>query len=74
MVPSCSHEVNSFTFDGRALRLIVQSGIWKPAGLDAATSIRTTFTRPAQSPHYEDDVGAARPVVRGKCQRGGWLS
>ena len=53
-----SQDINSFTFDGRALRLIVQTGIWKPVGLEAAISIRTTFTPSDQPPHYEDDVGA----------------
>ena len=53
-----SKDINTFTYDGRAVPLVVQSGIWKPAGLDAAISIRTTFTPPDQPPHYEDDVGA----------------
>lgn len=52
-----SRDINTFTFDGQPLRLIVQSGIWKPAGLEAALSIRTTFTPPDQPPQYEDDVG-----------------
>jgi len=33
-----SSEVNAFTFEGRQQRLIVQTGIWKPAGLAAALS------------------------------------
>jgi putative restriction endonuclease len=53
-----SSEINSFTFEGRPQRLIVQTGIWKPAGLTAALSIRTTFTPPNQPPPYEDDLGA----------------
>lgn len=53
-----SADINTFTFDGRALRLIVQTGIWKPAGLDAALSIRTTYTPPSELPPYEDDLGA----------------
>jgi putative restriction endonuclease len=52
-----SKAINTFTFDGRDLRLVVQSGIWKPAGLKAAISIRTALTPPDQPPHYEDDVG-----------------
>lgn len=52
-----SADVNTFTFQGRALRLIVQTGIWKPAGLDAALTIRTTFTPPDQLPPYADDMG-----------------
>jgi len=31
-----SSEINAFTFEGRRQRLIVQTGIWKPAGLAAA--------------------------------------
>ena len=52
-----SADINTFTFDGRPLRLIVQTGIWKPAGLDAALSIRTTYTPPNEPPPYEDDLG-----------------
>ncbi|HWF41926.1 MAG TPA: hypothetical protein VN683_07585 [Acidothermaceae bacterium] len=33
-----SSEINAFTFEGRQQRLIVQTGIWKPAGLAAALS------------------------------------
>lgn len=53
-----SADINAFTFEGRALRLIVQTGIWKPAGLDAALSIRTTYTPPNEPPPYADDLGA----------------
>lgn len=53
-----SAEINAFVFDGRQQRLIVQTGIWKPAGLVAALSIRTTFTPPDRLPPYEDDLGA----------------
>jgi putative restriction endonuclease len=53
-----SADINRFTFNGTQQRLIVQAGIWKPAGLDAALSIRTTFTPPDQPPPYEDDLGA----------------
>jgi putative restriction endonuclease len=52
-----SAEINQFTFDGSPMRLIVQTGIWKPAGLTAALSIRTTYTPPDQPPPYEDDLG-----------------
>lgn len=52
-----SADINTFTYDGRAMRLIVQTGIWKPAGLEAALSIRTTFTPPSELPPYEDDLG-----------------
>jgi putative restriction endonuclease len=52
-----SADINTFIYDGRPLRLIVQTGIWKPAGLDAALSIRTTYTPPNEPPPYEDDLG-----------------
>lgn len=39
-----SSEINTFTFDGRVLPLVVQTGVWKPARLDAALAIRTTYT------------------------------
>ena len=52
-----SADINHFTFEGQPQRLIVQTGIWKPSGLDAALSIRTTYTRPDQLPPYEDDLG-----------------
>jgi len=53
-----SADINTFIYEGRALRLIVQTGIWKPAGLSAALTIRTTYTPPNQPPPYLDDVGA----------------
>jgi putative restriction endonuclease len=53
-----SADVNQFSFDGTPQRLIVQPGIWKPAGLTAALSIRTTYTPPDQPPPYEDDLGS----------------
>ena len=52
-----SADINAFSFEGQAQRLIVQTGIWKPAGLEAALSIRTTFTPPNELPPYEDDLG-----------------
>jgi len=52
-----SSEINTFTYNDRPLRLIVQTGIWKPAGMSAALSIRTTYTPPNQPPPYEDDLG-----------------
>jgi putative restriction endonuclease len=53
-----SAQLNTFTVAGRALKLVVQPGIWKPAGLDGALTIRTTFTAPNQLPPYEDDISA----------------
>lgn len=52
-----SADVNSFAFRGQPLRLIVQTGIWKPAGLTAALTVRTTYTAPDQPPPYIDNVG-----------------
>lgn len=53
-----SADINAFTFEGHAQRLIVQTGIWKPAGLSAALTIRTTYTPPSELPPYADDLGA----------------
>jgi putative restriction endonuclease len=53
-----SAEINMFTFADAPMRLIVQTGIWKPARLDAALTIRTTFTAPDQQPPYADDLGS----------------
>jgi putative restriction endonuclease len=53
-----SSEVNQFEFDGQPMRLIVQTGIWKPAVLDSALTIRTTYTPPNQEPPYSDSIDA----------------
>lgn len=51
-------DIASFTFEGRRIPLMdPQRGIRKPAGLDAALSIRTSYTRPGQPPPYEDAEG-----------------
>lgn len=52
-----SDVINSFTFDGSPMRLLVQPGIRKPAQLDAALTIRTTWTRPGAEAPYADEVG-----------------
>ncbi|MFS8499958.1 MAG: hypothetical protein FWJ70_17365 [Micromonosporaceae bacterium] len=52
-----SRVINTFTFEGRPVPLVVQPGIWKPARLSAALTIRTTYTPPGQEPPYEDRVG-----------------
>ncbi len=44
-----SDVINSFVFDGAPMRLIVQPGIRKPAQLQAALTIRTTWTAPGGS-------------------------
>lgn len=52
-----SADINTFTFEGSPLRLVVQPGIWKPAHLSAALTIRTTFTPPGTDAPYADEVG-----------------
>jgi putative restriction endonuclease len=52
-----SRAINTFIFEAWALRLVVQTGIWKPAGLSAALLIRTTYTPPNELPPRADDVG-----------------
>jgi putative restriction endonuclease len=52
-----SDVINSFAFDGAPMRLVVQPGIRKPAGLEAALTIRTTWTPPGAEAPYADQVG-----------------
>lgn len=52
-----SRVINTFTFDGEPMPLVVQPGIWKPRRLTAALTIRTTFTPPGREAPYEDTVG-----------------
>jgi putative restriction endonuclease len=54
-----SSVVNSFEFEGRPVRLIVQTGIRKPAGLSAALTIRTAYTPPGGMAPYADEVDLA---------------
>jgi putative restriction endonuclease len=49
-----SADINSFVFRGCPMRLIVQTGIWKPAGLAAALTVRTAYTPPNRPPPYAD--------------------
>lgn len=51
-----SSVINAFEFDGRPIRLIVQSGIRKPAELSAALTIRTAYTPPGGQAPYQDEV------------------
>lgn len=53
-----SAQINHFAVNGQPLKLVVQPGIWKPAALEAALTIRTTFTAPNQLPPYEDAIAA----------------
>ncbi|WP_210438807.1 HNH endonuclease [Nocardioides xinjiangensis] len=49
----------TFSYEGQRLPLMDrQRGIRKPAGMDAALAIRTTFTPPNQLPPYNDEIGA----------------
>jgi putative restriction endonuclease len=50
--------LSTFTFRGTRIPLMdPQRGIRKPAGMDAALSIRTSHTPPGQAPPYQDDEG-----------------
>lgn len=50
--------LSTFTYEGRRIPLMDrQRGIRKPAGMDAALAIRTTFTPPGQQPPYADAIG-----------------
>jgi putative restriction endonuclease len=63
-----SAQINAFSVAGRALKLVVQPGIWKPAELEGALTIRTTFTAPHQPPPYDDDIapgGLVKYAYRG---------
>ncbi|GAA4783806.1 HNH endonuclease [Actinomycetospora chlora] len=51
-------DVANFPFQGQDVALLLrQQGICKPRQLDAALSIRTTWTRPGDKPPYEDVEG-----------------
>lgn len=63
-----SAQINHFAVGGEPFKLVVQPGIWKPAGLDAALTIRTTYTAPNQMPPYEDAIapgGLVKYAYRG---------
>jgi putative restriction endonuclease len=63
-----SDVINLFVFDGAPIRLIVQPGIRKPAHLNAALTIRTTWTPPGAEAPYADEVapdGSLRYKWRG---------
>lgn len=80
-------ELASFTFEEQRIALVDQQrGIRKPAALEAALSIQTTYTRPGQEPPYADREGrdgllrykyrgddprhAENVALRRACQRG----
>jgi len=53
----------SFEYDGHSLPLMDrQRGIRKPAGMEAALSIRTVFTEPGGTPPYADAAGPDGPI------------
>jgi putative restriction endonuclease len=52
-----SSDINTFSFEGRTIPLVVQPGIWKPAFLMSALTLRTTFTAPDKAPPYVDRIG-----------------
>ena len=52
-----SRVINTFQFDTKPVPLVVQPGIWKPAGLSAALTIRTTYTPLGRTAPYQDEVG-----------------
>ncbi|MFD2093999.1 HNH endonuclease [Blastococcus deserti] len=63
-----SAAINHFSVAGQPLKLVVQPGIWKPASLEAALTIRTTYTAPNQPPPYEDAIapgGLVKYAYRG---------
>lgn len=63
-----SAELNMFRVGSQPLKLVVQPGIWKPAALEGALTIRTTYTAPNQPPPYADDMaagGSVKYVYRG---------
>lgn len=50
--------LSEFTFDGERMALMdTQKGIRKPAKLQSALSIRTTYTKPGATPPYLDATG-----------------
>ncbi len=52
-----SDAANTFVFGSHPLPLVVQQGIRKPAGFDAALTIRTAYTPPNTLPPYSDAIG-----------------
>lgn len=56
-----------FEFDGRRVALLDrQRGIRKPAGMQAALAIRTTYTAPGKTPPYADEIGPSDGLQRYK--------
>lgn len=52
------NQLSGFEYDGRRIPLMDrQRGIRKPAGMNAALAIRTTYTPPNKVPPYHDAIG-----------------
>lgn len=57
--PISTEELADFRFDGEPFRLMdAQRGIWKPAVLRSALSMRTVYRRPGRDRPYDDRTGA----------------
>jgi len=56
--PISTHELSDFAFDGERHRLMdAQRGIWKPAALESALSMRTVYRKPGKPRPYDDRTG-----------------
>ena len=56
--PVSSIRLREFTYEGQRIPLVNQTGIWKPAFLDAALTIRTKFEPDLSKRPYHDEPGA----------------
>ncbi|MFE0020004.1 hypothetical protein [Amycolatopsis sp. NPDC059021] len=61
-----ARDLRGFSFEGKDMQLTDQQGIWKPAGLSAPLSIRTTYTPPNKARPYEDNEDSADGLIRYK--------
>lgn len=55
--PISGTRLREFRYGDRSVPLVAQTGIWKPAFLDAALSIRTTFQPDLTKRPYDDEPG-----------------
>lgn len=56
--PVATSDLADFSFDGERFRVMdAQRGIWKPAVLASALSLRTTYRTPGQPRPYDDRTG-----------------
>lgn len=56
--PLSHPEIIEYAFQGRTISLKGTQGIWTPEGFSAPISIRTTYTRPGETPPYADEAGS----------------